>query len=126
MNCKVFYESWQMDCCGEPFSIGDTVNWTVGEYEKLGPCNTVNLGKIDYYYENHLFDRGPYFELEGQVIDIKILYEKFGPSKLKSTESVPVSGELRETSKVERYEKGFNGMMVTGFIVALTGIIKHE
>ena len=126
MDCKVFYESWQMDCCGEPFSIGDTVNWTVGKYEKLGPCNTVNLGKIDYYYENHLFDRGLYFELEGRVIGIKILFEKFGPSKLKPSESVPVSGVLRETTKVERYEKGFNGMRVTGFVVTLSEIVIHE
>lgn len=126
MDCKVFYESWQMDCCGEPFSIGDTVNWTVGKYEKLGPCNTVNLGTIDYYYENHLFDRGPYFELEGQVIGIKILYEKFEPTKLKSTVSLPVSGVLRETSKVERFEKGFDGMEVTGFVVTLWEISKQE
>ncbi len=123
---KVFYESWQMDCCGEPFKVGDTVNWTVGKYEKLGPCNTVNLGKIDYYYENHLFDRGPYFELEGRVIGIKILFEKFGPSKLKPSESVPVSGVLRETTKVERYEKGFNGMRVTGFVVTLSEIVIQE
>ena len=40
--------------------------------------------------------------------------------------SLPVSGVLRETSKVERYEKGFNGMKVTGFVVTLTGIVKHE
>lgn len=123
MDCKVFYESWQMDCCGEPFSIGDTVNWTVGKYEKLGPCNTVNLGTIDYYYENHLFDRGPYYELEGKVIGIKILYEKFEPTKLKPTVSLSVSGVLREKSKVERFEKGFNGMKVTGFVVTLTEIV---
>ena len=126
MNCKVFYESWQMDCCGEPFKVGDTVNWTVGEYKKLGTCDTVDLGKVDYYYENHLFDRGDYFELEGRVIDIKILYEKFGPSKSKPTALVPVSGVLRETSKVERFEKELNGMKVTGFIVTLTEIIIQE
>ncbi len=126
MNCKVFYESWQMDCCGEPFKVGDTVNWTVGEYEKLEPCNTVNLGKIDYYYENHLFDRGPYFELDGKVIGIEILYEKFEPTKLKPTVSLPVCGVLRETTKVERYEKGFNGMKVTGFVVTLSEIVIQE
>lgn len=24
---QVFYASWQMECCGEPFSLGDEVSW---------------------------------------------------------------------------------------------------
>ncbi|MFE0253329.1 DUF6578 domain-containing protein [Streptomyces sp. NPDC059010] len=24
---QVFYESWQMECCGTPFQVGDEVSW---------------------------------------------------------------------------------------------------
>ncbi|MGW1000970.1 DUF6578 domain-containing protein [Streptomyces sp. NPDC002520] len=24
---RVFYEDWQMECCGRPFSVGDEVGW---------------------------------------------------------------------------------------------------
>ncbi|MFE2034052.1 DUF6578 domain-containing protein [Streptomyces scopuliridis] len=24
---KIMYDSWQMECCGEPFSVGDEVSW---------------------------------------------------------------------------------------------------
>ncbi|MGW2884228.1 DUF6578 domain-containing protein [Streptomyces griseoruber] len=24
---QVFYEDWQMECCGEPFAVGDEVSW---------------------------------------------------------------------------------------------------
>ena len=25
----VFYEDWQMECCGTPFSVGDEVSWAL-------------------------------------------------------------------------------------------------
>ncbi|MGW2643723.1 DUF6578 domain-containing protein [Streptomyces sp. NPDC001393] len=24
---RVFYENWQMECCGTPFAVGDEVAW---------------------------------------------------------------------------------------------------
>lgn len=27
-ECTVFYESWQLQCCGDPFAVGDIVEWT--------------------------------------------------------------------------------------------------
>ncbi|MET8243326.1 DUF6578 domain-containing protein [Streptomyces sp. NPDC005202] len=24
---RVFYEGWQMECCGRPFSVGEEVGW---------------------------------------------------------------------------------------------------
>ncbi len=27
-ECNVYYESWQIQCCGDPFAIGDKVEWT--------------------------------------------------------------------------------------------------
>lgn len=27
-NCIIYYESWQLQCCGRPFSVGDKVEWT--------------------------------------------------------------------------------------------------
>lgn len=26
-DCTVYYESWQLQCCGDPFSVGDNVEW---------------------------------------------------------------------------------------------------
>ncbi len=27
-ECVVYYESWQIQCCGDPFAVGDRVEWT--------------------------------------------------------------------------------------------------
>ncbi|WP_250404722.1 DUF6578 domain-containing protein [Streptomyces cellostaticus] len=40
---RVFYEEWQMGCCGEPFSVGDEIHWPLvdlGERQILdGDCH---------------------------------------------------------------------------------------
>ncbi|WP_028811289.1 DUF6578 domain-containing protein [Streptomyces flavidovirens] len=30
---RIMYESWQMECCGEPFSVGDEVRWPLALHE---------------------------------------------------------------------------------------------
>lgn len=51
----VWVDGWQMQCCGEPFSVGDTIRWTVGE-----PLSTTHVGlipsigiKVDHTEEHH-------------------------------------------------------------------------
>ena len=51
MKCTVFYDSWQMECCGTPFSVGDIVKWLVLKAEQLN--TPVNVGAINYCYEAH-------------------------------------------------------------------------
>lgn len=54
MKCTIFYECWQMECCGTPFAIGDTIKWLVMETEQLNI--PVDVGKINYCYEAHSSD----------------------------------------------------------------------
>lgn len=53
-QCVVLYEDWQMQCCGVPFKIGDTVRWIVMKSDSYNP--PVDVGTIDYYYEAHNLD----------------------------------------------------------------------
>lgn len=53
MKCTVFYESWQLECCGKAFSIGDIVKWFVYKIEREQILAPVDLGTIDYCYEAH-------------------------------------------------------------------------
>lgn len=32
-ECTVYYESWQLQCCGDPFSVGDNVEWSCFQSE---------------------------------------------------------------------------------------------
>lgn len=89
----VFYESWQMECCGIAFSLGDTVKWLVRKAEQV--TASVDIGRIDYCYEAHsgngriyLFQREKHKQLKFCISDIKLML-------------VPVSGETVEAEQVE-------------------------
>lgn len=63
MQVTVFYEDWQMDCCGDPFAIGDVVDWS---------CRLPNAGEremidCDYWYEAHLDSE---FDIVGEIVEI--------------------------------------------------------
>lgn len=69
-SISVYYDGWQMDCCGEPFKIGDMVQWDCVK------SNNDFLVQADYYYEAHddtdLVIAGKVIEIYG----IKCQYEK--------------------------------------------------
>ena len=52
MNTKVFYESWQMECCGKPFKIGDPVEWYVVSADRL--TGTFDIDGLEYAYDAQL------------------------------------------------------------------------
>lgn len=51
-ECTLYYESWQIQCCGDPFSVGDKVKWTC-----IIPENYKNAHGtiIDFEEEHHGF-----------------------------------------------------------------------
>ena len=89
MNTTIWIEDWQMQCCGTPFKIGDTVKWTILKWEFEKP--TVDVGKVDYYYENHAESNDNLFEIEGvvtQILAIHFVYELDTKTKV----NIPISG----------------------------------
>ncbi len=127
MKCTVFYESWQMECCGKAFSIGDIVKWLVYEIEREQILTPVDLGTIDYCYEAHDGDWEKLFVLEGKVETIKILYEKFRPMAENPQSLVSVGGKLFNSKRAKGFEKKIEDMKPTGYIVELNECsIRHS
>ncbi|MDE7029516.1 MAG: hypothetical protein K2P63_05985 [Lachnospiraceae bacterium] len=118
MQCKVFYESWQMECCGTPFCVGDMIKWPVyTTTEKKWPDY---IGEIEYCYEAHSSDLENISVLEGKVGAIKVLYETYAPSGDEPRLLVPVDGVTVPTKTAKGFEK-YNNMNASGYIVELNG-----
>lgn len=51
-ECTVYYDAWQMQCCGDPFSVGDKVDWTC-----IAPSERKNAHGIiiDFDEDHHAF-----------------------------------------------------------------------
>lgn len=116
-KCIVFYECWQMECCGTSFSINDNVKWLVYKAETLN--TPVDFGKINYCYEAHSSDWEKLFVLEGKVETIKILYERHVPSTDNPRLLVLVDGEIIEVKIARGFEQEIDDMSPSGYIVSL-------
>ncbi len=116
-RCVVFYETWQMECCGTEFYIGDNVKWLVYKSEHIN--SPIDIGQIDYCYEAHSSEWENLFVLEGRVEKINILYHKYEPSKNNPRLLVPVGGQLVESEGAEGFEEKYNNLEASGYMVVL-------
>ena len=123
MNTKVFYELWQMECCGKPFKIGDPVEWYVISADRL--VRPFDIDGLEYFYDAHFDDWDGIYMLKGVVSNISVYYEKFelitapGHNMLKP---VPGTSEAIATDSSEDVEKYRGELKASGYIVELDGV----
>lgn len=116
MDYNVFYESWQMQCCGMPVSVGEKIEWIV---DKITTINTpVKIGKIDYCYEAHSSEYRKLYVLEGVVEKIDVLYERYEQSSDKNY-YVPVDGKLINVKTADGEEEDIDDLSLSGYVVKL-------
>lgn len=63
-TCNIYYESWQIQCCGDPFKVGDVIHWTCNPVSKPRNCDGM---PIQYEEEHHI---GESHEITGVVESI--------------------------------------------------------
>ena len=71
--CTVLYEGWQMQCCGQPFRIGDMVRWDVFAFNET----IIDIPQtIEYIYDAHYETSDGLLTLQGIVHQINAIYTK--------------------------------------------------
>ena len=49
-ECRIYYESWQLQCCGDPFSVGERVEWTCAKPDEFNNYHGITM---DYVEDHH-------------------------------------------------------------------------
>ncbi|MGW1749956.1 DUF6578 domain-containing protein [Streptomyces sp. NPDC002092] len=115
----VFYESWQMECCGTPFSVGEKVSWPLrfvdadevlggGWHEEFpeimgagGPGPQAGLLTV----ETH---GGKWPEVAGRVRAIRVVTQEYAETAPGSRSWEPVRGPgTRRLRRVDECPKWF-------------------
>ncbi|MFI5682421.1 DUF6578 domain-containing protein [Streptomyces sp. NPDC051636] len=110
----VLYESWQMECCGRPFSVGDAVTWRVipvepGDLRKWAWDEERYAGLLRV---EHHGGRGP--AATGRVRAIHLVHQEYAETAPGSRSFVPVPGK-RSLEPVDSCPKWFgHGAPVPG------------
>lgn len=107
--CNIFYESWQIQCCGEPFRLGQKIRWTCKQKEK--PHNIWG-NKIDYFEEHHI---GVQYHITGKVVRILSVIST-SSQHLKCYEFDESKVELHSLSEANGFESEREDTTDTHFI----------
>ena len=116
-ECKIYYESWQLQCCGDPFAVNDKVDWTC-----IMPTEYKNAHGIilDFEEEHHGFAT---HSISGTVT--QIIAERSEFPKGKRVVYYPLAETIQEEIyEANGYEKEFSSDEETdrtfwGYIVTL-------
>ena len=73
MTCNVFYEDWQIQCCGQPFKVGEIVHWTGEDAD-----DEIKGFHIDFHEDHHAHHS---LNIEGRVTRIIALTSEEVPNK---------------------------------------------
>lgn len=121
--CTVLYEGWQMQCCGQPFKIGDMVKWDIFAFNET---LTDIPQTIEYIYNAHYETSDGLLILQGIVHQINAIYTKYKASADNPQLLVPVSSLLKSLVKADGNEEEVNGMTFDSYIIVLGDVSIKE
>ena len=123
MKARIFYDLWEMECCGTPFKIGEGVDWLVRNIDEIK--DTIEVDNLDYIYDAHNDDWENIYKLKGIVKTINIYYEKF---EIKNVEGrnmlvpIPKTSKLVNTNSSDDYEEDVDGLKASAYVVELENV----
>ena len=121
LKCVIDIEDWQMQCCGDPFKIGDTVEWII---HRLEDYNAPPENGAEYYYEHHSSEWNELFMVIGVVTEIKAQYYKH--EKRTPTEKHPqgyiahIYKKSVNVNEADGWDEDIGKLKFGGYAVALT------
>lgn len=102
VDCAVIWvDAWQMACCGTPFSVGDSIDWTVSsEVDRsfLGRVTSPEMAERVDYSEEHHDDDEMLIGLTGVVRAIRLASCPYKLDEGGGSSPAAGSGQLRDVA----------------------------
>ena len=119
----VWVDSWQQECCGDPWSVGTVVSWTLtdADLESLAPLfASESEVRVDYREEHHggLPEHAPI--TSGPVVGIRGVQVRYAPlagGDPRMLYAVPQSARFTPLTHSEGPEVPWEGF--TGYLVEI-------
>ena len=121
----VWYSEWQMGCCGEPFSVGDSVEWNLSsepDTDWLVAAIGRDLAARITYAEDHHDMEQVAVAHRGKVVSIRCAYCMYAPVPGSDSRGLyPVAGttEVRSVNRADGTEGRASELMFIGYVVDL-------
>jgi hypothetical protein len=126
MGLTVWVDSWQMQCCGEPFSVGQQVWWTLGDVDQdwlmamLGADAQVS---VDAAEDHHGGVPGETLRTTGTVSRMTAGHCRYAPAPGDDSQAlypVPGSGVQSHIESADGWTPDHGDLRFVGYLVELT------
>lgn len=122
MDRRIWVEAWQLQCCGDPFGVGELVSWTVPEAVDREYLATV-IGEeaaagVSDYEDRHDVSGGDVRSLSGTVKEISAVSCHFAPQG-RALYPVPGTAVVEARSRADGWEHEHESLRFLGYIVSL-------
>jgi hypothetical protein len=121
----IWYDAWQMECCGEPFAVGDVVDWSLAgdpDSEWLEAAIGRDLTAQVTHVEDHHDVEQDAIIRRGTVRSIQCAFCLYAPASGGDRRTLyPVAGtaEITATERVDGTEGQGSTLHFNGFLVEL-------
>ncbi|GAB3160557.1 DUF6578 domain-containing protein [Amycolatopsis sp. NPDC004378] len=120
METTVWVDDWQLQCCGEPFSVGSRVRWhlVASDPDSLGEVlGEEAAARVPYAEEHHGSESGD--PVEAVVRSIDAVHHRLRPSPENPQWLVHVedSTVLRPVQRADGREPESDGLSFRGYLV---------
>jgi hypothetical protein len=119
----VWVDGWQMQCCGDPFSVGSRVSWTLGDADLDWITTILAEGSrpgVDAAEDHHggIPEETPV--TDGSVVRIAAVHCRFAPgADSRALYPVQDSGVLAEVGSADGWVPDRGDLRFTGYLVQL-------
>lgn len=119
----MWVDAWQMQCCGDPFAVGETVSWKLSpaDHEWLDAVVGTTLSQsVQWKEQRHdLSDGVP--ETAATVREIQLVRCRYAPTAGDPRTLYPVqeSAELTPVDSADGLETDNGGASFVGYLVTL-------
>jgi hypothetical protein len=120
MSLTVWVDDWQMQCCGERFSVGDVVPWTLLEVDPEEYAAVVGGERargIDFREEHHGREQPPTWLKVLAIVEVHCRYEVPPGSSGDEYRPVPGTTVLVPASEADGWAKARPGVGFRGYLV---------
>lgn len=130
MTDLIWVDGWQMQCCGESFSVGDVVAWRLDDPDTdwlEAALGTEMAQRVAYSEERHSESPDDLPLRRGSVIAIHAAFCEYGPTSDDSTALYPVpgSGIVREVSRADGSDRIESSARFNGYAVEVELLPAH-
>ncbi|WP_219512596.1 DUF6578 domain-containing protein [Nonomuraea ceibae] len=123
MRWNVWVADWQMQCCGEPFSVGATVSWTLVPADQAWLAQALGeetAATIEWSEEHHDEPSASQMRVEAQVAGISAVHARMRLAEGKDAYSYPVDGVLSPLTSADGWTPNQGEREFIGYLVTLT------